>query len=584
MVKFHGRNSLLRWLGMFTAALVLGGLGWTMMAGSGAMGQHGRLDFIVDSRGAMDRPPAVDSPQWQTAGVMVPVPTAPGQLWLRWSPPPVPDAGVDYAFSLDFAGISRLQVWEASPQGLVPTERAGASYPRRPTDLPGRIPVVRISAEATPTVVVLSAQSKLPLELRWRAEPVVDYQRWLQSDAYAMGLLVGLSLLSLWLVALLGDIRWDRVLASALALTSAAFCFQLVTLGLAQELLWPQHPGLTDLAQTVSVAALYLALLWLLVTVTDEHPRSRANSLALWAMMVASVIGLGVAHLFGAEAASRTGDGLFAVIMALAIWTLVASARRGNRHSAAVGWSLVPALVGGTIQVLRESGVVVHAHWIMAYATQIGAIVTVPLMWTVIARRARDLRDVAMQAAGGQQTDPLTGLVHERVARLRLDRLVSRCKRFNHQGGLLMISLHNLDDIQAERGRQVAETALLLAASRVRSIVESCDTAARWAGTRFVVLIEGPINEDKLIEIATRVIAHGLRRGNEMTIGSLLRFQVAGSLVTGTETDTALLLRRAGEALDYMHAHPERKAIRILKTTADLASQTGPFDPVATNY
>ncbi|MFM7332546.1 MAG: diguanylate cyclase domain-containing protein, partial [Brachymonas sp.] len=112
-----------------------------------------------------------------------------------------------------------------------------------------------------------------------------------------------------------------------------------------------------------------------------------------------------------------------------------------------------------------------------------------------------------------------------------------RARRFGHRVGLLHVRLANHAMIHKEFGEQIANTALLLTANQLRSISREIDMAARLEGQQFALLIEGPVNAARVIEMATHLLAQSLRPSDLLPVGTQAKLLISAALLPDEQAD-----------------------------------------------
>lgn len=488
----------------------------------------------------------------------VQMPPLPARVWLRWrqtgAGEVTPDGSVHQSLQINDPRVLHMQAWIDDPlaaSGWAPVGESGLAVPHERWPNASRLPSVKLPPAFGVRTVLVSLQTELP----GRAELLVLEDRDLQSRERNQGLLAGLyagvGLVTVLTLVMLWASRPDAAVAVAAALMGLSFTVHLVYAGYGTLLLWPGRPYLTQLASPLLSAVVLAALPALVLAMARRRQRRGPLGWMLWALAVLP-IGLTVLALgLGGPLVARMWLG--GLLMATLLGSVLASAllhRRGNRHVRPLMLAMVPGWLGGVVQALLETRLLtLQPDW-MPYARQIGMLVSVPLVLWVMQRYVRELRELRVQAVAESVHDPVTGLIHERVARGRLERMLMRNQHYDHASGLLLVELTNLDEIQDEHGRTAAETALRAAADRVSSVSGELDTVARWGAQRYLLLVEGPCHAHRLGEIATRVVAAGLVMADGLPHGVALRFKVAVALVTPATHDPESLTRRASDALD----------------------------------
>ena len=114
------------------------------------------------------------------------------------------------------------------------------------------------------------------------------------------------------------------------------------------------------------------------------------------------------------------------------------------------------------------------------------ALVLLAYVATVIAREQRQARDAAVRLS---TVDPLTGLFNRTFFFAAVDREIARSLRSNRGFCLLMMDLDELKMINDRYGHYFGDQVLRGVGEVIRSGVRKIDTAARYGGDEFVVLL-----------------------------------------------------------------------------------------------
>jgi diguanylate cyclase (GGDEF)-like protein len=114
------------------------------------------------------------------------------------------------------------------------------------------------------------------------------------------------------------------------------------------------------------------------------------------------------------------------------------------------------------------------------------ALVLLAYVATVIASEQRRARDAAIRLS---TVDPLTGLFNRTFFFAAVDREIARSARSNRGFCLLMMDLDELKSINDRHGHYFGDRVLSGVGEVIRSGVRKIDTAARYGGDEFVVLL-----------------------------------------------------------------------------------------------
>lgn len=187
-----------------------------------------------------------------------------------------------------------------------------------------------------------------------------------------------------------------------------------------------------------------------------------------------------------------------------------------------------------------------------------------------IERQANELR-VALDLAQGEwhqaellaRLDPLTGLANRRHFLTLLDQELVRYERHPQPLSLLMIDVDHFKQFNDCYGHQVGDLVLQRVADTINGTIRKPDTACRYGGEEFVVLLP-----ETGVEAAARLAQRLLEAIEETTVAHNEKLLgVTASLGVGTlgddeAADAATLLERADQAL-YAAKNSGRNQLRI---------------------
>jgi len=101
--------------------------------------------------------------------------------------------------------------------------------------------------------------------------------------------------------------------------------------------------------------------------------------------------------------------------------------------------------------------------------------------------------------------DPLTGLYNSRHLFDQLDKEINRAKRYSHPLSLMFIDIDKFKSVNDTYGHMIGDKVLSLIANRVKDCLRSNDTAYRFAGDEFTIILpETTLPEAKIV--ADRVL------------------------------------------------------------------------------
>jgi diguanylate cyclase (GGDEF)-like protein len=170
--------------------------------------------------------------------------------------------------------------------------------------------------------------------------------------------------------------------------------------------------------------------------------------------------------------------------------------------------------------------------------------------------------------------DPMTELLNRRGMAERLEAALSRKQRDGSRFGLLLLDVDYFKSINDKHGHGVGDQALMLMAELLRSLIRPYDSAARWGGDEFLVLVTD-CDGDALMALGERVCA-AIAKSDGLTdhAGKLVRFGVSiGGVLVGDE-DVQRMVFKADQAL-YAAKAAGRGCVRLCPQDPALA-----IDPV----
>ncbi|MDP2761005.1 MAG: PAS domain S-box protein [Sideroxyarcus sp.] len=167
--------------------------------------------------------------------------------------------------------------------------------------------------------------------------------------------------------------------------------------------------------------------------------------------------------------------------------------------------------------------------------------------------------------------DALTGLPNRRLFLDRFHAALSVSARYKSYGALLFLDLDNFKALNDTFGHDRGDLMLVEVAARIRSCVREMDTAARFGGDEFVVLVE-EVSDDRdevlrkvglVAEKIREALARPYHLGGHDHQGSP---SIGISLYCGNEATVDALLRQADLSM-YQAKHDGGNRVRFFGTT-----------------
>jgi diguanylate cyclase (GGDEF)-like protein len=155
------------------------------------------------------------------------------------------------------------------------------------------------------------------------------------------------------------------------------------------------------------------------------------------------------------------------------------------------------------------------------------ALVLLAYVAMVIAREQRRARDAAIRLS---TIDPLTGLFNRTYLFAAIDREIARSARSNRGFCLLMMDLDELKSINDRNGHYFGDRVLGGVGEVIRSGVRKIDTAARYGGDEFVVLL--PETDPTGAYVLAEKVRIGVTELNVPVSGSPIRASISVGVVS----------------------------------------------------
>lgn len=488
-------------------------------------------------------------------------------LWVQF------DARVEEPFhwflELGAAGIDRAQLFYRNRHGAWVVQESGDGRAVSAWPVPGRFPAFPLALEQGETrrYWLRVEQSRLafaaPLTLYRETTLLAQRQR----EQFLLGAHFGISLL-LALAALASGIAWrDRafLVFSVFIVTVAGG--QLARAGVGAQHLWPEWPGWNELAVLAWPGLPAAATLWLLRVVAEPA------RLSTWLDRLLQLLIVLLLAAVATDAVLRAHGSMFAVLvltgLALAASVTVlawAWADGRDREIRPIALAFAPFVLLALAPLARAFGLI-PVSGLTRYAVFAGTLLATPLLYYALQARSMRRRESEVRAAALSHTDALTGLPHRRAFLERLETVLARARSQRHPCAILGVRVINLQQLASEFGRDVAEKAVVVAASHLRRAITDADLAARVGEDTFALLLDSHVSGDHAISRAQQVVASGLRPADALPPTAILRFAVTVGLLPHQELDAAATLRWALDDLGQIT--PEaRKLIRPLNLFA----------------
>lgn len=131
--------------------------------------------------------------------------------------------------------------------------------------------------------------------------------------------------------------------------------------------------------------------------------------------------------------------------------------------------------------------------------------------------------------------DPLTGLPNRSLMLDRLKQAMSQATRQQKKVGVLLVDLDDFKRVNDELGHHAGDAILKGVAARLLACIRVCDTACRYGGDEFVILLPEIESADQLDRVRRKIRQH-LCRPHQLGKRSIV---VGGSIGSALFRDDA---------------------------------------------
>jgi two-component system, sensor histidine kinase LadS len=490
-----------------------------------------------------------------------------GALWLRFDViNNQPDT--HWRLIVPLPGVDEVALYYRKPGGQWAVQQAGDRLAISAWSQPARYPVFSLPNTANQQVryFVKIEHERIPYSVMPRIVTDAELLTTELSDHLLLGVYFGLAAL-LVMLALANTLAYRDAGFGTYALYIALFTVgQAMFTGVAALYWWPESPGLNrGLIFVLTLAG--AAATWFVRTVVMPK---RFFKLLDWAVLTLIAL-LPLAGLFDilwqTPQTFSAFNLLVSIDLVLLLVVVMVAVFAGDRHSRWIVYGFSPVLLATLVPLLRNYGVLQSSFW-TEYALLIGSAIEVPILFYGLHRRMAQGRGMNARASGLRYADPLTGVYTARIYNQKLKQLITATPRHHQPFAMLLIELTNYSDLLKKYNRETADRALVMAAARIRGLARSVDTVARLGDMQFGLLMEGPVSASDANDVATKILAAGLRATNELPERDPLRFHIA--LGHHDEPDTQYPAQAEGAMTQLLTALKEMndgsgKAIRVVK-------------------
>jgi len=254
---------------------------------------------------------------------------------------------------------------------------------------------------------------------------------------------------------------------------------------------------------------------------------SRALATQLWPVLgllvafAAAIVAFRARHFFPGRTRTRLliESWSMVVFISAVLWFT------GKSSSPLLNLYLLPiilsALTLGRLVTLLQVVVIAVCHLLLAAATPgldvislayasraVGQLAPFLLVAYLTTTLSADITEARERIESLAQTDPLTGLFNLRMFNEVWQREHGNCERAGGMYALLLIDMDKLKDINDTFGHEAGNSAITLVAQCLQRSIRGTDTAARFGGDEFAVLLPGASPE--IAEAVVKRVRHNV--------------------------------------------------------------------------
>jgi diguanylate cyclase (GGDEF)-like protein len=463
------------------------------------------------------------------------------------------------------AGADIVKLYYRGQDGQWVTQQAGDRIAISDWTQPGRYPVFSMAQRTGQQVryFVKVEHVQVPYSTLPKIMGEVQLFSTMLSEHILMGAYFGLALLVV-VLALANTFTYRDAGFGTYSVYIALFILaQGMLTGVAGLYWWPELPVLNKSAPLVFSLAATAAAWFVRTMVVPKRTFPPLDIVMLILIVLTPLSGL-FSVLLQDQLTFSVFNLMLILNMAVLLVVLLVAVLTGDKHSRWIAFGFAPVLLAALAPVLRNYRVIESSFW-TEYALLIGSAIEIPLLFYGLYLRMAQERGINLRAKEMRYVDPLTGIYTARVISKKLKELLETDTRSPKPFALLAIDLTNCAELEKKYSRETADRAVVMAAARIRSVARSADTVARIGDAQFALLMADPVDLAKANDLATKILAAGLRATNELPESEPLRFHIAlGQRHDLSVTSTAeSVLQQLIAALKEMK-NGSRKAIRTV--------------------
>ncbi len=215
-----------------------------------------------------------------------------------------------------------------------------------------------------------------------------------------------------------------------------------------------------------------------------------------------------------------------ALVTVLVIGSLAWMALRGQRWNAVLMVGLVPIGLATMARLAYNLGWVPQVEFAQVAGVFSAILGLLWLMLALVWRSRTSLLSTEL-AAALDNYDAITGLVQERVAKIRLPQMLLRATQLKLGCGVIMLRWVDYAPLMASLSPEKQNAMLKQLGHVLNRVARDIDTAARMGDGYFLILVEGPINRSALSSLCTQILTACIRLSDKFGMPNAFNFHMA---------------------------------------------------------
>lgn len=487
-------------------------------------------------------------------------------LWLRFDV--LQHAGAHGELELARSGTDLVTLYHRDAGGLWRVQQAGDRLAVRDWAHPDRYPVFALDARADTPVRywVRVEHARVPFSGLFQLHSHHGLLEQRIQQQFALGAYFGMALL-LTAVALVNMVVFrDAAFAAYAAYISLLVLGMAASLGVGGQFLWPGWASWNQVAEFVLLPLMGVAGLLFVRQVAQPRRIGRVLDRACLVLVPLWLAAVAWDQVLPSTASLRTVTALSAAAMVVVMAMLWQAWRSGEGWLRWFTLGTLPVLLAALLPLMRNFNLI-SSGFLSQYGMVIAAAIEAPLLIYALLQRSQLQHEAQARARALERTEPLTGLMPSDHFLLHLHHSLVRAQRYGHQSAVLLVHLDNHAEIARRHGREIADRALVIAASQLREVARDVDTAARVDDDSFALLMEGPVRAQHALNTATSVVANGLRPSARLPPATTLRLRVVLALLPDAAGehghDASAHLEWLHEGMRKLSEDPRKAILRL---------------------